>query len=69
MKVRIVPQLPDHVFIPYGWTEQSHSRDSGPPHDTFLHGMERPGSRYWVTTLCVGFGQGITTIVEGEDAA
>jgi acetyl-CoA acetyltransferase family protein len=35
---------------------------------TLLYEMERRNSRYGLVTLCIGFGQGITTIVEREVA-
>ncbi len=31
---------------------------------TLLHEMERRGTRYGLVTLCIGFGQGLTTVVE-----
>lgn len=36
---------------------------------TLLHEMERRDARYGLVTLCIGFGQGITTVVERETAA
>ncbi|MEE9601411.1 MAG: thiolase family protein [Thermoplasmata archaeon] len=36
---------------------------------TLLYEMDRSDSRYGLVTLCIGFGQGITTIVEREAAA
>ncbi len=36
---------------------------------TLLYEMERRDSRWGLATLCIGFGQGITTIVEREVAA
>ncbi|MBI2891274.1 MAG: thiolase family protein [Nitrospirae bacterium] len=31
---------------------------------TLMHEMERRGSRYGLSTMCIGFGQGIATIIE-----
>jgi acetyl-CoA acetyltransferase family protein len=31
---------------------------------TLLHELERSGSRYGLQTMCIGFGQGIATIIE-----
>ncbi|MBI2544072.1 MAG: thiolase family protein [Candidatus Rokubacteria bacterium] len=31
---------------------------------TLLHGLERTGKRYGLQTMCIGFGQGIATIIE-----
>jgi acetyl-CoA acetyltransferase len=31
---------------------------------TLIHEMKRRGSRYGLATMCIGVGQGITTIVE-----
>ncbi len=31
---------------------------------TLIHEMKRPGNRYGLATMCIGVGQGITTIVE-----
>lgn len=31
---------------------------------TLLHELERTGKRYWFRTMCIGFGQGIATIIE-----
>lgn len=36
---------------------------------TLVHEMERRDVRYGLVTLCIGFGQGITTVVEREVAA
>ena len=36
---------------------------------TLLYEMERRDSRYGLATLCIGFGQGITTVVEREVAS
>ncbi|MFQ5920136.1 MAG: thiolase family protein [Thermoplasmata archaeon] len=36
---------------------------------SLLYEMERRDSRYGLATLCIGFGQGITTVVEREAAA
>jgi acetyl-CoA C-acetyltransferase/3-oxo-5,6-didehydrosuberyl-CoA/3-oxoadipyl-CoA thiolase len=34
---------------------------------TLIHEMKRRGSRYGLATMCIGVGQGITTIVERVD--
>jgi acetyl-CoA acetyltransferase len=31
---------------------------------TLLHELERSGGRYGLQTMCIGFGQGIATIIE-----
>jgi acetyl-CoA acetyltransferase len=31
---------------------------------TLLHELERTGGRYGLQTMCIGFGQGIATIIE-----
>jgi acetyl-CoA acetyltransferase len=31
---------------------------------TLVHEMKKRGSRYGLATMCIGVGQGITTIVE-----
>jgi acetyl-CoA acyltransferase len=31
---------------------------------TLLHELERTGKRYGLQTMCIGFGQGIATIIE-----
>jgi len=33
---------------------------------TLLHEMERRGSRFGLSSLCIGLGQGIATIIERE---
>jgi acetyl-CoA acetyltransferase len=31
---------------------------------TLLHELERSGERFGLATMCIGFGQGIATIIE-----
>ena len=31
---------------------------------TLLHELERTGGRYGLQTMCIGFGQGIATVIE-----
>ena len=36
---------------------------------TLLHELRRRGGRYGVATMCIGVGQGITTVFERTDGA